>query len=138
MFCAQKKPPQGPHGQWPAAASECCNPPRSTRHAAHRPARLSSNSGPCGGRVRRRHGQIPRKSILPITIAEGSGVPQSVKNRGFMRVAAVLQGRLNIASIPTASQFIASRHSNRLLKYPMRERNHSPHGFDFSDFLFAF
>ena len=26
----------------------------------------------------------------------------------------------------------------RLLKYPMRERNHSPHGFDFSDFLFAF
>lgn len=28
--------------------------------------------------------------------------------------------------------------SSRLLKYPMRERNHSPHGFDFSDFLFAF
>jgi hypothetical protein len=26
---------------------------------------------------------------------------------------------------------------NRLLKYPMRERNLSPHGFDFSDFLFA-
>jgi len=26
---------------------------------------------------------------------------------------------------------------SRLLKYPMRERNLSPHGFDFSDFLFA-
>ena len=31
----------------------------------------------------------------------------------------------------------ASQSASRLLKYPMRERNLSPHGFDFSDFLFA-
>ncbi|NBU45785.1 MAG: hypothetical protein EBS37_17250 [Betaproteobacteria bacterium] len=41
-----------------------------------------------------RHGQIPQKSLPPVTIPEGSGVPLSVKNRGFMRVAAVSQGRL--------------------------------------------
>ncbi|PUE46995.1 hypothetical protein B9Z45_16335 [Limnohabitans sp. 2KL-17] len=27
---------------------------------------------------------------------------------------------------------------NRLLKYPIRERNFAPHGFDFFDFPFAF
>jgi len=45
-------------------------------------------------KVWRRHGQIPQKSLPPLTIPEGSGVPLSVKNREFMRVAGVSQGRL--------------------------------------------
>ena len=40
----------------------------------------------------------------------------------------------------TASSVVSSYWDgfSRLLKYPMRERNLAPHGFDFLDFPFAF
>lgn len=46
----RKKAPPGPGGRWPAAASGCCSPPRSTTHATHRPAHLAASTGPSGGR----------------------------------------------------------------------------------------